>query len=36
MWRSLREELREIVWLVAVVGSLSIMDVGVAVVLSQA
>jgi hypothetical protein len=36
MWTSLREELREIVWLVAIVGSLSIMGVGLAVVLSQA
>jgi hypothetical protein len=36
MWTSLCDELREIVWLVAVIGSLSIMGVGLAVVLSQA
>jgi len=36
MWTSLREELREIVWLVAVVGSLSIRGVGLAVIMTQA
>jgi hypothetical protein len=35
MWTSLREELREIVWLVVLTGGLSIMGVGLAVVLAQ-
>jgi hypothetical protein len=36
MWKSLRDELREILWLVSVIGGLSIMGVGLAVVLTQA
>jgi hypothetical protein len=32
----LRDELREILWLVSVIGGLSIMGVGLAVVLTQA
>jgi hypothetical protein len=36
VWGSVREELREIVWLASIVGSLSIMGVTLAVILSQA
>jgi hypothetical protein len=36
MWSSLRDELREIVWLVMIIGGLSIMGVGLAVMLAQA
>jgi hypothetical protein len=36
MWNSLRDELREILWLVSMIGGLSIMGVGLAVVLTQA
>jgi hypothetical protein len=35
MWFSLRDELREIVWLVMIIGGLSIMGVGLAVMLAQ-
>jgi hypothetical protein len=35
MWSSLRDELREILWLAAIVGGLSIMGVGLALVLTQ-
>ena len=33
MWNSLRDESREILWLVSIIGGLSIMGVGLAVVL---
>jgi hypothetical protein len=36
VWSSLRDELREIVWLASVVGGLSIMGVTLAVMLAQA
>jgi hypothetical protein len=36
MWNSFRDEVREILWLVFITGSLSIMGVGLAVVLAQA
>jgi hypothetical protein len=36
MWNSLRDELCELLWLVSIIGGLSIMGVGLAVVLSQA
>jgi hypothetical protein len=36
MWNSLRDELREILWLISLVGGLSIMGVGLAVVLALA
>jgi hypothetical protein len=36
MWNSLRDELREILWLVSMIGGLSIMGVGLAVMLTQA
>lgn len=36
MWNSLRDELREILWLVSMISGLSIMGVGLAVVLAQA
>lgn len=36
MWRSLRAELSEIIWLASIVGGLSIMGVTLAVILSQA
>jgi hypothetical protein len=36
MWNSLRNELREIVWLIAIVAGLSIISVVVAVAFAQA
>jgi hypothetical protein len=36
MWNSLRDELREIFWLVSMIGGLSIIGVGLAVALTQA
>lgn len=36
MWRPLRGEQREIVWLASMIGGLSIMGVTLAVLLSQA
>ena len=36
MWNSLRDELREVVWLVTVVGGLSVTAVGLAVALAAA
>jgi hypothetical protein len=36
MWNSLRDELREILWLASMIGGLSILGVGLAVVLTQA
>jgi hypothetical protein len=36
MWNSLCDELREILWLVSMIGGLSIMGVGLAVMLIQA
>jgi hypothetical protein len=36
LWNALREEMREILWLVAIIGGLSIMGVGLAVVMAQA
>lgn len=36
MWTMLRNELREVVWLVSIVGGLSVIGVGVAVVLAAA
>ena len=36
VWSSLRDELREIVWLASIVGGLSIMGVALAVILAQA
>ena len=36
VWSSLRDELREIVWLASVVGRLSITGVALAVILAQA
>ena len=35
MWNSVREELREIVWLASVVGGLSVAGVSLAVVLAS-
>ena len=35
MWSSHCDELREIFWLVSIIGSLAILGVGLAVVLSQ-
>jgi hypothetical protein len=35
MWNSLHDELREIFWLVSIIGGLSIMGVGLAVMLVQ-
>jgi hypothetical protein len=35
MWSSLCDELREIFWLVSIIGSLSILGMGFAAVLSQ-
>jgi hypothetical protein len=36
MWNSLIDDLREIIWLAAVIGGLSMMGVGLGVVLGQA
>jgi len=36
MWISVRDELRELLWLVTIIAGLSIMGVGIAVVLAQA
>jgi len=36
MWNSIRDELREVVWLVTVVGGLSVAAVGLAVALAVA
>jgi hypothetical protein len=36
MWNSVRNELREILWLVGIIAGLSVMGVGLAVVLAQA
>jgi hypothetical protein len=36
MWSLVRDELREVLWLVAIIVGLSIMGVGLAVVLAQA
>jgi hypothetical protein len=36
MWSLVRDELREVFWLVTIIAGLSIMGVGLAVVLAQA
>ena len=36
MWNTLWEELREVVWLASVIGSLSVLGVGLAVALAAA
>jgi hypothetical protein len=36
MWHSVRDELREILWLITIIAGLSMMGVGLAVVLTQA
>ena len=36
MWKSMREEMREVVWLVSIVGGLSVIGVGLAVALAAA
>jgi hypothetical protein len=34
IWNSIRQEMREVVWLASVVGALSILGVGLAVVVA--
>jgi hypothetical protein len=36
MWNSLRDELYEVLWLVSIIGGLSVLGVGLAVMLAQA
>jgi hypothetical protein len=36
MWKSMLDEAREVVWLASVIGGLSVVSVGVAVVLAAA
>jgi hypothetical protein len=36
MWSLVRDEVREVLWLVTIIAGLSIMGVGLAVVLAQA
>jgi hypothetical protein len=36
MWTSVRDEMRELLWLVTIIAGLSIMGIGLAVVLAQA
>jgi len=36
MWKSMRDEVREVVWLVSIVGGLSLLGVGLAVAIAAA
>jgi hypothetical protein len=36
MWNSVRDELRELLWLLTIIAGLSLMGVGLVVVLAQA